>query len=360
MLEGEECVMSEGLENQDEPGYYMVRAMDQTEEDFEIFFDKSVVAIGWSSVDFTGFDDPESLANHIEEKYYADDDRDPRYIGKLTGQVARFKSIEEGDRILVPYLEGVRLAVASGEERHDEDAGERRDLANQHKVQYLGEDGEPVTTPRKNLPNALQKRLRVPGSFVLDLSEFSDVIEQVFETPDWTFGRETLHQTEAEVQQFKDELLNRLQTGETQFAAGGRGMEELTCELLEIEGYKAEVLPKREFPGKADADVRATKSDPIHDITALVQVKAHDGKTGTEGAKQLTRITDEAPEYADSSFVLLTSGDPSSDLQEYCSQNEIVLVGGEDLIDWIYDDLDQLSSETRQKLGIVEVPRLLS
>ena len=41
--------------------YYMVRAMLSREEDFKIFFENNVVAVGWSRIDFSSFSDVDEL-----------------------------------------------------------------------------------------------------------------------------------------------------------------------------------------------------------------------------------------------------------------------------------------------------------
>ena len=39
--------------------YYLVRAMSQSQEDFDVFFNDNVVAVGWSEVDFSQIDSPD-------------------------------------------------------------------------------------------------------------------------------------------------------------------------------------------------------------------------------------------------------------------------------------------------------------
>jgi hypothetical protein len=62
-----------------EHGYYMVRAMRQTKEDFDLFFEKNVVAVGWSHVNFTSSEDAEAL---VEQVYYSDGKTAPQVVGK--------------------------------------------------------------------------------------------------------------------------------------------------------------------------------------------------------------------------------------------------------------------------------------
>ena len=47
---------------------YMVRAMGSTENDFDIFLSNSVVATGWSKIDFTKYNNkPSALREAVDE-----------------------------------------------------------------------------------------------------------------------------------------------------------------------------------------------------------------------------------------------------------------------------------------------------
>ena len=161
--------------------YLMVRAMTSQENHFREFFDNSVVAVGWSSVNFTDYDTPEELREAVKESYY------PNYIGSNVtmklNECMRFKRIEIGDLIIIPYYSGIALAVAEKEEQYSDNAVEI-DLANQHKVSYLFKDKEVLSVPRNNLSEGLQRRLRVRGRAVSDLSEFFEEIDFLFSNPE--------------------------------------------------------------------------------------------------------------------------------------------------------------------------------
>jgi len=65
-----------------EPGYYMVRAMSQTDAEFDLFFNKGVVAVGWSEIDFTAFD-VEDLIKAVDAAYYGPSEGyTPQVVGK--------------------------------------------------------------------------------------------------------------------------------------------------------------------------------------------------------------------------------------------------------------------------------------
>ena len=50
--------------------YFFVRAMDQEEKHFNVFFEKNVVAVGWSDINFSKFDDSEALVSVISQLLY--------------------------------------------------------------------------------------------------------------------------------------------------------------------------------------------------------------------------------------------------------------------------------------------------
>jgi hypothetical protein len=66
---------------------YMIRAMRSDEEDFDVFFQNNVVAVGWSDVNFTEFSAPDELAQAVAEKYYGDGRTAPQVVGKKKNEV---------------------------------------------------------------------------------------------------------------------------------------------------------------------------------------------------------------------------------------------------------------------------------
>ena len=50
--------------------YLMIRAMTSQEIHFKEFFDNSVVAVGWSNVDFTSFSAVDDLIEAVKQRYY--------------------------------------------------------------------------------------------------------------------------------------------------------------------------------------------------------------------------------------------------------------------------------------------------
>lgn len=348
-------------ERTDETGYYMVRAMDGSDEDFRVFFENDAVAVGWSRVDFTEYDDPSEAAEAMVQRYYDDGETVPQVVGRKRNEAKRFAGLEDGDRIVVPYGQSVRLAIAKGEATYDPDAPGTWTMANQHLVDYVeGPDGL-VSIPRSDLSNVLQRRLRVRGMTVSNLAEFADEIERLFEEGEQGAGLARAADIEEQkADAFTTEILRRLREGEVYHDAGGRGLEELVAELLTIDGYQTKILPKQAFEGRADADIRASKSDRFYDTTLLVQVKAHKGTAGSYGVEQLEELRRLHEEEEGAQLALVTTASADEELRDRCDKEDITLMEGEDVADWIRESLEDLDGETRWRLGISEVPELLS
>ena len=338
---------------------YMVRAMESHQDDFDVFFRGSVVAVGWSRVNFAEFNSSKDVVRAVVLEYYSNKNVDPRTVGKKKNQARRFKDIQSGDRILVPYWSSVLLATAQGKEKFNEHDGEKRDLANQHVVEFmLDADGERFSVPRKHLSQGLQRRLRVPGSAVSDLRDFDEEIGQLFRGEAYT---STIARMQVEQEgRFKEKLLAVLQDGTSALQAGGIGLEELVAELLRADGYDAQKQAKNRFPGIADADIEAIKVDHVTSVKLLVQVKHHSGKTGTWGAKQLAHILETQRDlFAEYQLVLVTSGNAPDDLRNLCESKDIILMAGDRLVEWITDCLTHLDPKTRSKLRISDVPQIV-
>ena len=95
-----------------ERNYYMVRAMESRDEDFEVFFNNNVVAVGWSKVNFKDYDSEDTLREAVYNKCYAKSDKGNSFIGKKINEVLRFADIKEATLKLGGM--DVNIAVTSG------------------------------------------------------------------------------------------------------------------------------------------------------------------------------------------------------------------------------------------------------
>lgn len=341
-----------------ERNYYAVRAMASTEKDFQIFFENSIVAVGWSEIDFTEYpkDKTKELLDAVYECYYSSGDRQPQVIGRQLNQVSRFHNIKNGDYILVPFYNSIRLAIAEDEIIYSDDAYDN-DLSNQRKVRYIYLDNQYKTISRDFLTEALQRRLRVRGSTILDLFEFKDEIEKLFSEGGYIWTLEFEENEKQLKSALKDKLLNKITKGKTHLKTGGIGLEYLVQELFQCEDYKAEVLPKGSFQF-GDADIYAVKADKFQETKILVQVKHHSGYTNDWGVQQLNEIKNKEKEYNDYKFVLITSAEISVEVQKLAENLDIITINGNDLIEWIIENIDHISAETRVRLGISAIPQI--
>lgn len=346
-----------------QPGCFLVRAMEQAQEDFDVFFnnDKEVVAVGWSKVNFSSSPSPDSVTAQVYDAYYAGRrDVVPQVVGKKKNEARRFKALKKDDRILIPYRGEIRIAIAAGIERYSGKDGEQRDLANQHIVQFKRlPSGEFLSFPRSALSAGLQSRLRVRGATISDLGEFAAEVEKLVHGESYTLTLDRAVQEQKLF--FIRALVLLLQDGTSALQAGGIGLEKLVEELLTADGYAAAVQSKRRFPELADADIEAIRSDRIASVKLLVQVKHHAGMTDAWGAQQLTKIVEtQADLFAEYQLVLVTSASATEGLLRLCEDKNIVLITGQELAEWIADDWSRLSKDTRHRLRLGDVPQIVA
>lgn len=340
------------------PQCYMVRAMHSQPNDFELFFGHSVVAVGWSDIDFTEYIGREDeLIARVKEEYYAKPDLWPPSVGRQLNQVSRFMALMPGDRVLVPYYDGVCLATVIGVRSFSPESIEL-DLSNQITVDYQFDHAKQRRViPRNSLSEALQRRLRVRGSTVSDLNEFAGEIEDMFNSADYSWSSQQAQQEEQVKQMFRTELLQRIQAGFTNLRTGGLGLEHLVKDLFIAEGYKATVLDKRHFK-EGDADVEAKRTDQFQTTRILAQVKHHSGTTNKDGLEQLKAIQ-QSGEEVDTLFVLITTASLPQEVQQEAELRGVQTMDGEEFADWVVAHLHHLKPEIVSKLGISSVPRFV-
>ncbi|MHC4270653.1 MAG: restriction endonuclease [Planctomycetota bacterium] len=142
--------------------YYLVR----TDRDLA---EKSIVGIGWSDFNFSNYSDTEKLIKDIDKGCG---------IGRAGNQIRRFIGIAKGDIIIVPLLWSVVIGEAKEGIFYDKNYY-YRDKANQRYVtfDFDKKNENLITINRINFSEALQRRLKVPGITVNDISEFKNEID---------------------------------------------------------------------------------------------------------------------------------------------------------------------------------------
>lgn len=345
-----------------EPNYFMVRALQNTETYLRNFTENGIVAIGWSDVDFTAYAKPEEIFRDLSYLKQVS----PQTAGRHQNEILRFLRMKNNDRIIVPYGDCIVLAIATGEKRYNKKCYDL-DQANEASVTYLlTEDRKLLYIPRDSLSEALQRRLRVRGMTISDLNEFRGELDRFFEKGisekvaySWNAGVEEYKNAQDAL--FRTKLLQSIREGNTNLKTGGIGLERLVQALAEIEGYDSSVLGKATFPSFADADVIATKVDRFSSEThILFQVKHHSGTSDSYGIDQLLEIKKCLPDqYKSHILVFVTSADVDSVVRAKSEMNDVQIIDGAGLVDWIMDAFDELSPEIKRSLGIIEIPQVI-
>lgn len=321
--------------------YYLVRTIQELVE-------KNIIGIGWVNYHFNEIKSATEVINLVNKDHG---------IGRRGNQIRRFYEVKENDIIVAPLPHCIAIGRAAGGLLYDE-AYYSHDRANQRKVNFLKDNtGTLATIPRSSFSEAFQRRLRVKGMTVNDMGEFADEIREAILSIENGKNHSWINQLDAETENhrdiFKKRLLKNIQSGKTNLITGGTGLENLVKELLEIEGYKACVLSKQHFGSYADADVKATRSDRCSLIKLLVQVKHHQGYTNEHGIRQLQEIQNaHSGEYDDYQRVLVTSASVSSEIIKVADDSNIMILDGEDLVDWISEHIAKLSEKTKKSLSI--------
>jgi restriction system protein len=336
-------------ENDSNKRYYMVRAQEGASYGFDVFFKNEVVAVGWSHVDFTGFSSDQLLRKTVLDKYYSDPSLHQPWVSKKLNEVIRFKNIRKDDRILVPYYNGIRIAIARDDHKYEK-SKLNEDLSNQLEVDYRRNAEGIITIPRYELSEGLQRRLRVRGSTVTDLQEFKDEIDEIFGSEKFSKHLRFTSKEEEQIQFFKEKLLSNIQEGRTNLKSGGLGLEELIKDLMILEGYSAEVLPKKLY-SQGDADVKATSSNLFSDTTVMIQAKHHADYSDDTGVKQLLALRESGEVEADH-YVFITTTNVNPDLRNEAESKNIQVINGEEFINWLFEHLDHLEKRSMHDLGM--------
>jgi len=328
--------------------YYLVRTPDE-------LIKKSLIGVGWSDYNFSAMSNAEEAIRAINTDFG---------VGRRGNQIRRFFNINDNDIVVVPLPYSIAIGRAKGGLMYDK-SSYGIDRANQRKVEFsFDSNGRVRTVPRGDLSGALQRRLRVMGMTVNDLSEFSDEISKALESldkgVDYSWKLVLDEKAAQQKERFKLTLLRNIQTGKTNLQEGGIGLESLVKELLEAEGYTARVMAKRAMPQGVDADIQASREDPCAQIKILVQVKHHQGNTNINGVEQLLGIKElDTSKYDDYQLVFLTTASVPHDVREKAENNSITVVDGEGFVEWIANRIDSLSNNIKTSLRIADIPQLI-
>ncbi len=312
--------------------------------------EENKTGIGWSKIDFSQFTTAKDLIKELKSVY-------PKF-SRARKQVERFFSLKQGDVIIVPGYKSILLAIVSGEKTFNPDFDEGHG-ANQISVNYLKQaDGKLLRIARSDLTEGLERRLRIRQT-VADLNSFIKELDKLVAKKDVvSLASEYLQIQEAKQELFKTELLKRLRHGKTRLDAGGLGLEKLTKELLQLEGYiDVETPSKHEQKGVADVDIVAKSASNPFAPTLLIQAKHHRGETNDHAIKQLM-----AYDYEDDSNAqrwMITTANINDETEKKAETQGINVMLGDEFVDWLSEHLADLSDETKARLGLSILPSFI-
>lgn len=318
---------------------------------------KNQIGYGWENIDFSSYEtDKELIEKGFKKQGYN--------LGRKTKQIKRYFNLKENDIVIVPVSGAIAIAIVEGTKSYLKNPLEKYSN-NRIKVKYLSSSDKNIFIPRKSLTTALQSRLKIRMS-IANLNEFRDEINQHIASLDkgeiHTWAKEVEQKESEAINLFKVKLLKRLKDGKNiGLSSGGYGLEKLVKELLTINGYQARISAKNATSGIEDIDVIATKSNELtSDVEALfIQVKHHNGRTSDWGIKQLIAYDVSEEDYAYFRKILITTGEVNDTDKQLAQDNEIIIIEGRILIDWIYNNIENLETNTKVSLGITSRPTLI-
>lgn len=318
----------------------MVRSSDQ-------MIDKNLIGYGWQ-VDFSQFEKVVDVLDAIKHKHGT--------YGKSRKRIISFFNLKKGDIVVIPTGSSIVLAEVEGERFFQ--AGSKKS-ANQISVQFFrDQENKVIKIPRKLLTNSLESRLKVRPS-IANLEEFETEIFSIIQNirknnryiPSY-FDEQIFEIHE----KFKIDLLGAIQTKKTWLESGGRGVENLVVELLEVDGYTAKIQPKNQSNDIADVDIIAIKATRFYQSELLIQVKHHHGYSSDHGIYQLIGYESENP---NAKKWFITTAEISCNTKKLAENNNISTMDGDGFIEWLVEEINRLSESTRRKLGVIQAPLLL-
>ena len=318
---------------------------------------KGLIGYGWKNVNFKNYS---SVKDLFDEGFKGIS------IGRKRKQIKRFFTLTTGDLVVVPVSGAIAVGIVEGAKEYEPN-DEIPLSANRIKVNFYKKDnGDILYVPRVEIATNLERRLKIRAS-IANLEGFSDEIEKIALKLDknemYTWDSDMQQKEEDAKENFIKKLEQRLTTEEGMgLSSGGYGLELLIQEIFQAKGYGASIPSKNSRPAGEDVDIVAVKEGEFDakGEKYLIQAKHHRGITGRVGLDQLIACKDDEDdnEYTYKK-ILMTTAKVSDNLKDEAKKEEIVIVEGEDLARWIYENLELLSKRTLRQLGISEVPFLI-
>lgn len=309
----------------------------------------NLAGYGWGQVNFSKFNSINAICDHLKSEGIS--------IGRHRNQMKRFFELQQGDIVIIPVHRAIVIGKVRGKKSYGKGIayGENRVSVDYFK----NEQGSAVKIPRSILSEGLESRLKIRMS-IASLNAFRDQIAEYIhklENNKAVCANGLFQEKkDASVESFKEQLLANLVNGETRLKGGGYGLEQLVKDLLEIEGYTAQIEAKNQSSDKYDTDITATRSDPVSTNSVSIQVKHHKGITSDWAVKQLMGKAEDG--HHDK--WVITTGNVDDKTKKLASENDIKIMEGKELVSWIYSRIEQLSPKFKEQLGISIMPQIIA
>lgn len=351
--------------------YYIIRIKTNVND----FVKNSRVAVGWSDINFSEYNNQDKLIETVKQHYYSGE-ISPSIRGRKLGEIKRFINIKEGDVIIVPSYKSFYIGYATGCFVYEENSRDL-DLSNQLLVNFKkNESNEPIQFSREGKNTALATKLKVRGFTILDVFDeilIKSIDELINSDKDVSDVEKVIRLENRELEKFKNNLKQVLPNYQmTSLSAGGTGFEKLVKALMESDGYKASILSKKCGNGIADADVLAVKESSLDDeftTACYIQAKHYWGKS-ENGIQQIIEFKNQKSKDAIVSFtfedestvsiksenikyILISSGDFCDNVSVEAETNGIILINGEQLAEMLFEKIDELPN-IRYQLGFIK------
>ncbi len=326
----------------------------------------NLIGYGWSQVNFKKYNNGKDLIKlGFKEKGIE--------YGRKRKQIERFQNIKSGDIIVVPVNRAIVIGIATDKKFYVEN--ENLDIpysSNRIEVVFFRKDSKVINILRSELDMNLEQRLKIRTT-IANLNDFREEILQIVQKiqEGKSYERSTVFAEKEEnaKNDFIKSILKRMRTGKgLGIRAGGTGLETLIEEVFKAKNYETFIPSKNSKNRKnkliADVDVVAYRDGEFSTKgeVLLIQAKHHKGTTGDHGVKQLEAIKDfnfgKYGEFSEDDYtikkVLVTTAE-----KDVLNNSSIDIINGESFAEWLYDNLSLLSKDTKERLGISEIPTLI-
>lgn len=311
------------------------------------------VGYSWKKVNFSQYQSANDVINAIKGNY-------ENGIGRKSNMIKQFFNLKKDDIVIVPLPKSIAIGIVTGDKDYNENFA--NDYAsNLVAVKFFRDiQGNILRISRKSLTTKLETRLKIKST-IANLNDFADEIQQIIANiqANGSYLQDSLllQKQEEAIETFKSDLLSAIIKGNVKLDAGGKGIEDLTAELLKLEGYQANIQPKNAISGLADVDVIGIKTDAFVNSTLLIQVKHHQRTTDNHGIKQLIAYDDN--NFENPTKILITTAQVSQKTQDLANKHNIQIIDGKGFIDIMYPHISKLPEKFKNQLGIIEIPTLV-